>query len=808
MVLWTDQCPDGGADRDSRWSAEPWMVGRHIIHDPEHAFSDDCACEDCCLSSALDRFHLRVEAEMAAEFKCPAATQTALEGMVLLLRLHRAPKTVVECFFDQVEKYLLDSVGEQEFIRRLKYLQAYPMARYLRNDLPQPPDVIYIWSGCWRRWARSRLQFCSRNTHLWYSFFQCKRCAAPVSEDYVKQAYRDHRAQMAEPDPITDDLREEIVDNLQPLLQYVRDRVKIPRDYTRDGPETSACTWSYVSTHACFEESRSGGGQRGYLCRRAFGRGSYTLNPTEQLADVLDDVPIGDTYRPSYGLTRMDFVHRAYVNGVLHVNQVISLYDVDEDDLTRFVASALDAEQNFSPDVIWGSLENPQTYTLQDGRLPAMIKGIIEPLKVRVISKGPAAQYYLSKRVQVAIHSVLRQLSCFSLIGRPISAFDLIDLQRNQCRLDATDERVWCSIDYKGATDGLSASLSASLLAAILPADMLEGDRVRAMKVLAPHTIFYPGSQILPVEQNNGQLMGSILSFVILCLANLGVYVTAMRRSGDRRSFWDLVAGVRVNGDDMLYIASPTVYRLHESISSQAGLKFSVGKSFFHHTFANANSTCYHASLDQTPRFAGVDLDGCPRQIPFFNTGLFFLNRKVMSITDEDSSEARPSTLFNKMLDGCYSASWEKPVASMFLARHQRALQAEARGRNYFVHPNLGGLGMRVPTGWKWTANLHHHMLAYERLTRLGVMHEDGIKSIIPTCHPLPSPTPRELFTHARVPWDDTLQAAKAAEFVEEPRKNYCPAVSLKLGAPPVRFLNRRQRLSKIELVSGFSRVL
>jgi hypothetical protein len=345
-----------------------------------------------------------------------------------------------------------------------------------------------------------------------------------------------------------------------------------------------------------------------------------------------------------------------------------------------------------------------------------MIQGIIEPLKVRVISKGPAAPYYLAKGLQKALHTLMRRMDCFRLIGRPLSPTDLLDLDRNSVRLRMFEGRSWFSIDYSAATDGLSARLSAAILTRLLPSSMSEYEKGRCLSVLAPHRCEYPPkSGVDPIDQNNGQLMGSILSFPILCLANLGLYLAVIRN--DTRSLRRKLSGVLVNGDDMLYVAAPSLYSEHMELGRRCGLELSVGKSYVHTTFASANSTCFHSHLDQKPRFNGPKPVEGVRQINFLNTGLFFGNSKVMrvdSVGGEDVKSMTRLDVLGALLSGCRTRSQERDLAKMYFARHRVEIQREAQGRNYFVHRSLGGCGATVPFDWDWTTTARHRAIAFD----------------------------------------------------------------------------------------------
>jgi hypothetical protein len=177
----------------------------------------------------------------------------------------------------------------------------------------------------------------------------------------------------------------------------------------------------------------------------------------------------------------------------------------------------------------WNSLfSNASKQRLLEAEtLHCVIQGVIEPNKVRVISKGPGHHYYLARTLQKALASALRDIPCFVLTGRTLSPTDLIDLSASR---QPGDE--WFSIDYSAATDGLSTSLSREIFETLLSPILTTEELRRAWLVLGPHQFSYPCGEALdgPYLQRNGQLMGSPLSFPFLCLANLCLYLNVTEK--------------------------------------------------------------------------------------------------------------------------------------------------------------------------------------------------------------------------------------------------------------------------------------
>ena len=294
-----------------------------------------------------------------------------------------------------------------------------------------------------------------------------------------------------------------------------------------------------------------------------------------------------------------------------------------------------------------------------------------------------------------------------------------MDLALNPVKT-GTGQLEWFSIDYSAATDRLSARLSASIL------DFLVQGQDEAMQnvwraVLAPHYCRYPFPYpVEPVQQVNGQLMGSILSFPILCLANLGLYLETIKE--DPRSLRDKLKGVLVNGDDMLYVAPTSLWNSHVSNGAKVGLSMSPGKAYHHPVYANANSACYHFDLRalklrdvtilrgarregglMTPVYEKLRVfdkhSSTPYYIPFLNAGLYFGQHKVLGGDDVDGSSSF-SSVINRLVQGALPGKGAEILAG-YVKRHSKALDEECAGRNLFLPISLGGLGVQAPEGWK-----------------------------------------------------------------------------------------------------------
>jgi len=146
-------------------------------------------------------------------------------------------------------------------------------------------------------------------------------------------------------------------------------------------------------------------------------------------------------------------------------------------------------------------------------------------------------------------------------------------------RSDSRD--VWISGDYTAATDSFSMEGSRALMEGILESIPHQPTKRWAMKELSSHLLVYPEETGLePVLQESGQLMGSLLSFPLLCLLN----DCTAEASGVKPDKY------LINGDDILIRANPEVYPKWKEQVQNYGLDLSLGKNYIHPRYGTINS--------------------------------------------------------------------------------------------------------------------------------------------------------------------------------------------------------------------------
>jgi hypothetical protein len=610
---------------------------------------------------------LKHPASVVAEINLTQRTDALVRGLTLTLLHHGASRFIRDELSRQVHTYLDGTKTEDIWLKCAKHMLTYPMAVYLRNEPPVGPEQIFQATGPLHKWLKLRLKKVSyANSHLWYSWLQAKRCTLPVSENVVRSTYEKHFATLSSEDKGDDDTINAIFDDrtFRSTLKKIRRQMMIRLGKSKRNVEYAA------SNSACFENTRGKGGQHQHLADLA----GVPLSLSSELHSMrVDHITFGRSVR--YNVVseiRMPYGHSEWSTLGDHI---------EEHDSAQ--------------------------------RTKCTIQAVLEPMKVRVISKEEAIPCYGNRALQKALHGSMRKMPCFRLIGRPVCGSDIVDVAK---KAEVGDN--WFSIDYSAATDGLSWKYSGRILEFLI-AKMNERDRDFARCELAPHDLYYPsfdkfsgrtGKPEYRGEQNNGQLMGSILSFPILCLANLGVYLLNTQNYQSGWSNSERLGHVLINGDDMVYAAKEKLWATHAEIGKRVGLEMSVGKAYCHSMYLNINSVGYHYRLDTDDKRRSV------REVAFLNAGLFYGQHKVQGRVDTGDEEALSSSYcgtLNTVLDGSLPSK-RKDVLAMYLSEHAEDIKKECevsenvRGRqavftrNLFYPISRGGMGVVPPEGWSY----------------------------------------------------------------------------------------------------------
>jgi len=201
---------------------------------------------------------------------------------------------------------------------------------------------------------------------------------------------------------------------------------------------------------------------------------------------------------------------------------------------------------------------------------------IREPCKVRMITVGEGFNYIL-KPIQKAMFRAMQDFPCFRLTSGQCILDNFRKLKSNQYLVSG---------DYEAATDNLNMDVTlviAHEIAKVLP----KWVRPYFIRESGHHVISYPPeSGIEPFLQTNGQLMGSLLSFPMLCVANAATYGYSRNKKIEDLLDVDCL----INGDDIAFRSSIKEYHRWRKVASSMGLIPSVGKNYVSFDWFTINS--------------------------------------------------------------------------------------------------------------------------------------------------------------------------------------------------------------------------
>lgn len=540
-----------------------------------------------------------------------------------------------------------------QFVKNAKYFTAWPLARYngQGDELPAPDDFVgpnrkyhpLIFKGQLRKFLKNRLVSHNKtNLGLWGSFLQgIKRGCYTVPEEFIQVSYEKHRKQMLEePETSCYQIQSKFTSKVKECLSDARP-IENYRLYE-------------ASTSACFEKKRDEGGGR------------------EAVREFIDEI-----------------------NSYTDLDEVFKYYNIEEEDKRRFINSATLSAQlryRYVLDVA------PAVYDLIDDQnnLNVMVHGICEPLKVRIITKGEAVPYWIARHMQKYMWNYLQDYPQFSATGRPLEVSDIymIEYRRkaleNRMSIDLGFDQ-YVSGDYSAATDGVNIHMTMLVFNEFCERAQLP-DHIRRIitGVIGPQMVHYPPkSGLEPVLQRNGQLMGSVLSFPILCIINVVAYWMAMDEYISTLVEEDFhlkleELPVMVNGDDILFPANDEFYEYWKKNIAIVGFKLSLGKNYISKEFLTINSIIFRINHD--PKTGNLSFD----EVPTYNVGL---------LTGQSKHTARSETrtlpiweFYNEVIKG--SARPDNARRRFFHYNQKWISECTGRGLfNCFLPHELGGLG-------------------------------------------------------------------------------------------------------------------
>jgi len=253
----------------------------------------------------------------------------------------------------------------------------------------------------------------------------------------------------------------------------------------------------------------------------------------------------------------------------------------------------------------------------------------------------------------------------------------------------------YLSGDYAAATDNLAPWVSECIARAIARnIGLPTGLTVLFIRALTRHRFGVFGEDEL--DQRWGQLMGSVVSFPVLCNANAAMCRWALEVA-EGKPLQLKQCAMLINGDDCLLKTTKLGLDVWKRISAYGGLTPSVGKFYYSRAFANINSTNFVRR--ETSEILKDPLSGATREqwfneTKFINFGLLYgLKRSeekvdVSSATDPtDGLGVRATELMRTCPESAGELVWKT-----FL-RHHREVMEKVRVP-WYMPLGWGGLGL------------------------------------------------------------------------------------------------------------------
>jgi hypothetical protein len=386
--------------------------------------------------------------------------------------------------------------------------------------------------------------------------------------------------------------------------------------------------------------------------------------------------------------------------GFADENMSILRADVDQEDIMLKNIPTLQISVDGTRSLYWHAL----AAALEEEPVVKPVP-LAEPLKVRVISKGPPLTYHVLKPFQKLILKRLQKWKQFMYTGEPVTSQSMDLFAQIYHRFGGKDKRgrdlYWHSGDYSRATDELHSWASEEACNAFFDTVHIEGGskevfRTLMLRALTGHIYENPEDSKDLREQKRGQLMGSIISFPFLCILNITLIRMAYELSlvsYSYKGFHNMPVKpfvslrrlpTRINGDDCLTIVSkPESFNTWwSSIGDIMGLSESIGKTYLAKDWGTINS-----------RFFSFR-DGSTIMVPFIHLGGLYGMKRSSSESSPVDKEVYELTDCIEDVIADAPLEFRNRVLKRFLYLHARRLREWQV--SWFLPTWLGGLG--IPT--------------------------------------------------------------------------------------------------------------
>lgn len=333
-----------------------------------------------------------------------------------------------------------------------------------------------------------------------------------------------------------------------------------------------------------------------------------------------------------------------------------------------------------------------------------------EALKTRVITKGPGFTAAALKPLQKFLWSTLVKHPVFSLIGEPVSPEYIQSRLGSQLREGFN----FTSVDYSDATNQLFSWVSELVGNCIAETVQLSSDEHQLfIRALVGHKIVMSESdlddlalELTPRDQKRGQLMGSVVSFPVLCIVNAAICRWALEVVHQKKILLR-DAPLCINGDDAVIKGPEQFYDVWAKIATSIGLAPSVGKVYRSREFLNMNSTTYNYLRDGAYAIE-VYRDGVPvhrvihyELVPYVNMGLLLgLKRSGGKQQQKDlgSTDSSIGARARELIRLCPPYIAEQVLRQYINENHNLLVSLRIP---WFLPESFGGVGLPIVGAFK-----------------------------------------------------------------------------------------------------------
>jgi hypothetical protein len=261
---------------------------------------------------------------------------------------------------------------------------------------------------------------------------------------------------------------------------------------------------------------------------------------------------------------------------------------------------------------------------------------IREPLKLRTITAGTPELYGAASPILKVMRKGLKRFEVFGLTRHQNNSAWLSDRMNRFPLVADRYMSLWdrfVSGDYQQSTNDLSMEATDTVRYSVFGGRLAEF----VCKTLGSQTLHWTEASEI---QRRGQLMGSPLSFPVLCVINVALARLAYEMVHPELKGLHLDAfPMAVNGDDFVARMSTDIYALWEQLIAAVGWKLSPGKSYFLGSLAQVNSQTMKVSRVSGPdSWRPTYVLGEP--IPFVNDGFIHQMGKATQQIDLAPVEA------------------------------------------------------------------------------------------------------------------------------------------------------------------------